>query len=143
MVGTMNIDWKPGEETFALMEQMFLGLGKKAISMNHYDFAEATRGQDLTAQDWKDFLSDPRVLAYTEKEFDAIRNAEFRKIIVDINSSRSIGQAQIINSLSKMMDDGQDTKSGPAFIYTYIPLTSNQEKLENVEVLDSDPFRDS
>lgn len=99
----MNIEWGPDEEKFLLMEQIFVSLGKQSISMNHYDFTEASRGRGIPLSDWKEFLSDARVREYIDKEFITIRDAEFRKIISNINSSKSVGQAQIINSLAKML----------------------------------------
>lgn len=139
----MNINWTDEErELFTQMEELFLALGKQAISMNHYDFANASRNTSLTAEDWKNFLSDNRVKAYIDSEFLAIRDAEFRKIISNINSSKSVGQAQIINSLAKMQDmNADDGKSGPAFIYMYVPLTDQEKHADNVEVLDRDIFR--
>ena len=139
---SMDIAWKPEEAKHATMEEIFLSLGKQAIAMNHYDFAAATRGHELTANDWKEFLSDNRVKAYIDTEFLAIRDAEFRKIISNINSSKSVGQAQIINSLAKMLDaNADDSKKGPAFIYMYVPLTASEKQADNTEVLEHDSFR--
>lgn len=136
----MNIAWKPDEDKFRGMEVIFLELGKRAISMNHYDFAELTRGKGLSTQDWKEFLSDARVKEYIDKEFEAIKGAELRKIITDINSSKSVGQAQIINSLAKMLENKDTTTEGPAFIYSYIPLSDEQKHADNIKELDHDPF---
>lgn len=139
----MSINWKPEETKFIEMEKLFLELGKRAISMNHYDFAEMTRGKGYTDQDWREFLSDPRVVEYINKEFEAIKSAELRKIVTDINSSKSVGQAQIINSLAKMLESKDAANEGPAFIYTYVPLSEEQKNADNVEVLDHDPFLNS
>lgn len=139
----MNIDWKPEETKFIEMEKLFLELGKRAISMNHYDFAEMTRGKGFTDKDWREFLSDPRVVEYINKEFEAIKSAELRKIVTDINSSKSVGQAQIINSLAKMLESKDTANEGPVFIYSYVPLSEEQKHADNVEVLDHDPFLNS
>lgn len=139
----MGITWSSDEqEQFERMEEYFISLGKQAISMNHYDFAAATRNVGLDAEDWKEFLADNRVRAYIDSEFLAIRDAEFRKIISNINSSKSVGQAQIINSLAKMQEaNAEGGKTGPIFIYTYIPLTLPEQHSGNVEVLEDDIFK--
>ena len=139
----MNIDWRPEETKFIEMEKLFLELGKRAISMNHYDFAEMTRGKGFTDKDWREFLSDARVVEYINKEFEAIKSAELRKIVTDINSSKSVGQAQIINSLAKMLESKDTANEGPVFIYSYVPLSEEQKNADNVEVLDHDPFLNS
>lgn len=139
---TMGIAWGPDEQLMREMEKRFLLLGKKAISMNHYDLAIACEKMQpfIPANVWKTFLMDGRVSAYVSDEFDAIKNAELRKIVVDINSSRSVGQAQIINSLNKMLEGEDKQHTGPAFIYSYIPLTEDQAQAPNVRVLQNDPF---
>ena len=47
--------------------------------------------------------------------------------------------AQLVNALLKLRED-KKVKSGPAFIYTYIPLSYEQEDCPNIEKLDKDPF---
>lgn len=142
---SMGITWTVDDSLFMTMERIFLQLGKKAISMNHYDLAnlvskETKEGTLFSPAQWKAFLTDPRVCKYIEAEFEAIKEAELRKIIVDINGSNSVGRAQIINSLSKLLDNDDKIPDGPAFVYCYVPLTENQMKADNIVVLDSDPF---
>lgn len=137
MAQTMGIQWKQGEELFAAMEEQFLLLGKPAISMNHYDLEEHT---EFPAGDWQQFILDARVADWVNKEFGLIKNSEFKKIITDINDSKSVGQAQIINSLNKMIEDVDTRAVGPAFIYCYVPPDKNQEHCDNVRKLEADVF---
>lgn len=139
-VESMHINWKPNEKTFKAMESLFISLGKDALHMNHYDFAAAFPNSSYNTQDWKEFLTDNRVIEYINSEFEAIKQTELRKIIIDIGDSRSVGQAQIINSLQKLMDGKDLKKEGPAYIYAYVPLDAEQMHADNVEVLDEDPF---
>ena len=121
------------------MEIAFLELGKQGLTMNHYDLAEVTKFHDPT--DWKRFLQNEYVAKYVKDEFNAIQDSELRKLIMNISDSSSVGKAQLINSLQKLLsDNGENQKSGPAFIYTYIPLTEEEKHADNVEVLNSDPF---
>ena len=134
---SMGIDWS--DKKYAEMEKEFLSLGKQALTMNHYDLADCTKFE--SPQDWKEFLQNEYVSKYINDEFNAIQDSELRKLIMNISDSSSVGKAQIINSLQKVLNENaNDKKSGPAFVYMYVPLTEEEQLADNVEVLDHDPF---
>lgn len=119
----------------------FKKLGRKALTMNHYDFAEISEVTD-DPQEWKAFLQIEPISEYIAEEFNAIQDSELRKLILDINNSSSVGKAQLINALQKQLKEhADDKKTGPAFIYTYVPLNPEEQNADNVEVLENDPFR--
>ena len=125
------------------MLKEFITFGRKALTMNHYDFAEISEVTD-DPQEWKAFLQIEPVSEYITEEFNAIQDSELRKLILDINNSSSVGKAQLINALQKQLKEhADDKKTGPAFIYTYVPLNPEEQNAENVEVLKNDPFRKS
>lgn len=131
----------PNAELYKEMLSEFKSLGRKALTMNHYDFAEVS---DITdnPQDWKEFLQIEPIAEYITEEFNAIQDSELRKLILDINNSSSVGKAQLINALQKQLKEhADDKKTGPAFIYTYVPLNPEERNAENVEVLKDDPFK--
>lgn len=133
----------PNAELHDDMLREFKSLGRKALTMNHYDFAEVSRVTD-NPQDWKEFLQIEPIAEYITEEFNAIQDSELRKLILDINNSSSVGKAQLINALQKQLKEhADDKKTGPAFIYTYVPLNPEECNAENVEVLSNDPFRQS
>lgn len=134
---SMGIDWS--NKKYAEMEKEFLSLGKQALTMNHYDLADCTKFE--SPQNWKEFLQNEYVSKYINDEFNAIQDSELRKLIMNISDSSSVGKAQIINSLQKVLNENaNDKKSGPAFVYMYVPLTEEEQHADNVEVLDHDPF---
>jgi hypothetical protein len=125
------------------MLKEFKSLGRNALIMNRYHFAEVSEVTD-NPQDWKDFLQIEPIAEYITEEFNAIQDSELRKLILDINNSSSVGKAQLINALQKQLKEhADDKKTGPAFIYTYVPLNPEEQNAENVEVLTDDPFRKS
>jgi hypothetical protein len=133
----------PNSELHDDMLKEFKSLGRKALTMNHYDFAEVSEVTD-NPQDWKEFLQIEPIAEYITEEFNAIQDSELRKLILDINNSSSVGKAQLINVLQKQLKEhADDKKTGPAFIYTYVPLNPEEQNAENVEVLTNDPFRKS
>ena len=117
--------------------QIFRGLGIDALTMTHYDLAEKTEEKDITV--WKSFLLDPQVSDWITSEIKIMQNAELNKMIQDISSSKSVGQAQLMQALSKI-NSGVSIKEGPIFIYTYVPLNSEQMQAPNTNILKSDPF---
>ena len=108
--------------------------------MNHYDLARLTNQKDV--QLWKQFLTDPEVSAYIDQEAQILTQTELRKLSADVSDSRSVGQAQLINAMSKLADT-KVTKEGPIFIYSYVPLSENQAKAPNVVLLEKDVFEES
>jgi hypothetical protein len=105
--------------------------------MSHYDLVQATKYG--TPQLWKEFLTTREVSDWVKSEQTIIQTAELNKLIKDISKSHSVGQAQIMNTLAKL-NEQKTTREGPVFIYTYVPLSPEQEQAENVVKLDKDPF---
>ena len=108
--------------------------------MNHYDLCEAFP-EETTSDDWKAFLSDPEVIDWLRSELSILQEAELKKLIKDVSSSRSVGQAQLMSTLSKL-NENKVEKEGPAFIYTYVPLNDQEKSAPNATILDKDVFKD-
>lgn len=106
--------------------------------MHHYDLAQVTTVKDPAV--WREFLMEPDIQQWKQEELSVINDAELQKLLTDINESNSVGKAQIINALQKVLDGKKDEKKGPAFIYCYVPLNDQQEQADNVIKLKDDPF---
>ena len=119
------------------MWRIFKSYKEEAITMNHYDFAEET---DYSEDQWLDFLSETDVKEYIDKQLKVIQQAELSKMIKDIGSSNSVGQAQLMNALQKLNENKTIKKEGPTFIYTYVPLTDAQKEADNIKEEEIDPF---
>lgn len=119
--------------------KMFLKLGQEALYMSHYELAEhTTQKQPKT---WRDFLNTTEVKEYIEAEITILRTAELNKMLKNISSSNSVGQAQLISIISKLLDQtNQNTRPGNTFVYCYIPLNEQQKRAENIQLLEDDPF---
>lgn len=117
---------------------LFKNLGVNGLTMNHYDLAKNTEVTD--PEKWKKFLLEQDVRNYIQTEVEILRTTEFNKMIKNVgDNQRSVGQAQLMSALDKMKQDSNH-KEGPVFIYTYVPLSSEQAQAENVEEAESDPF---
>jgi hypothetical protein len=123
--------------TFETLWQRFQALGIEALSLSHYDLVEIT-GYG-TPPLWKEFLTTREVAEWIKSEQNLIQTAELNKLVHGISKSHSVGQAQVLNTLAKLSEQ-KTIKEGPVFIYTYVPLSPEQEQAENVNKLNIDPF---
>lgn len=119
------------------MWEIFQSFGQAALSMTHYDLAAQTELTDPTV--WKAFLLDPEVSDWINSEIKVMQNAELNKLIQGVGSSNSVGKAQLMQALSKINNE-TTIKDGPVFIYSYVPLNSEQMQAENIRILTEDPF---
>lgn len=127
------------QEQLDTLWEAFKELGQAGITMNHYELAVSCATVCSNAQVWKEFLMEQSVADYINSEFSILQSTELSKLIKDVSKSKSVGQAQLVNALLKLKED-KKVKSGPAFIYTYVPLSYEQEECPNVQKLDKDPF---
>lgn len=139
-MANLNINFEgPKADEYNQMLADFKACGRKALTMNHYDFAEVSAIDE--PQLWKEFLQLEEVAEYIKEEFNAIQDSELRKLIMNISDSSSVGKAQLINAMQKQLNEhANDQKTGPAFIYMYVPLNAEEKNADNVELLDHDPF---
>ncbi len=121
------------KEQYEECKKQFLELGEMAFEMSHYRLAMETYIPD--AQVWKAFLMDPRTVDFVNSEMSIIRNAAINEIVKQSPNSKSVGQAQLVNSLMKLSEQAT-TKDGPTFIYCYVPLNDEQIHAPNVEITD-------
>lgn len=114
---------------FEECKKEYMALGEHALYLNHYQLAAQTHIKDALI--WRWFLTDPQMADYISSEMNLIRNASINEIIHKAPNSKSVGQAQLINALTKI-DEMAANKQGPVFIYTYVPLNSEQKYAPNV-----------
>ncbi|MBP5596748.1 MAG: hypothetical protein J6Y02_15280 [Pseudobutyrivibrio sp.] len=120
------------EFQFNECKKQFTELGEKALYLNHYQLAVETHIKDAII--WKIFLTDPRIADYISSEMNLIRNASINEIIHKAPNSKSVGQAQLINALVKI-DEAAANKTGPVFIYSYVPLNEEQKYAPNIALM--------
>lgn len=132
----MNIQFNENEIEMQQLQEVFNELGEDALYYSHYELAQAT---EFSVNDWKMFLTDPRVQDYLELELNLTQQTAVRKMMRDIDQSRSTGQAQLLNTLVNQTNQSKK-KEGPIFIYTYVPLNKEEEHAPNVQTAERDPF---
>lgn len=119
------------EELFEKMHEFFTSNEPEVFYKTHYELA---RLEDSPCQEprlWKEYITNPRISEYINREFDLINLAEMRKVTQGISKkSSSVGTAQTLTALMKMMED-KGTKEGPVIVYTYVPLNPEEEHAPN------------
>lgn len=123
----INFD-KEKEELFCELQESFNNIGPEALQMTHYELAERSGDSPIS---WKKFLLDPRVSAYITEELDMLKKSQVSKLLSEANTSRSTGQAQLLNTLLNQTKVSEK-KEGPVFIYTRIPLNEQELGAQNV-----------
>lgn len=137
----MNIPFDPdSEQKFIAMQEEFNAMGEDAIAYSHYELARMSVSYP-DPQDWKAFLFDARVSEFLTEEAELLRQIKYRRAINDLDTnSKSPGAAQVFNALSKAEEKKDEVATGPAVIYTYIPLSKEERAASNVKILHKDPF---
>lgn len=124
----MDIKFKADEEMFTELQDLMNGIGQNALYMSHYELAEQTGMSPIS---WKKFLLDPRVAAFISEEMDLLKRAKVSTMLSTVDTNKNTGQAQLLNTLLNQTKN-TNRKEGPVFIYTHIPLNSQEEHAPNV-----------
>lgn len=132
----MNIDFRANEEELQAMQEAFNELGQDAIYMSHYQLASKT---EFNSTNWSVFLKDARVSDWLLGEMELVKQSKIRSIMKDIDNSKSVGQAQLLNTLINQTAE-KNRDEGPKFIYCYVPLNEEEARATNVRILENDPF---
>lgn len=122
----------------ALLWTYYKSLQEEGLKANHYYLATKTPESDPAV--WKEFLMEPDVSEYINQETLILQQAEFRSILLNTQRDNSAGRAQLINAMMGVSNKAQK-KEGPIVIYTYVPLNDQQQKAENINILEKDPFK--
>ena len=128
MAKFIDIKFKENESDLKDLQDLYNGIGKDALFMSHYELAERT-GESPIA--WKKFLMDVRVSAFIEEELDMLKKSKVALMLSTVDSNKNTGQAQLLNTLLNQTKT-DERKEGPVFIYTHVPLNSQEQGASNV-----------
>jgi len=134
----MPLDSKLRSQRAQAMEKFFNELGVDAFTKSHWDLAKIS---SFSADEWREFITDPTVAKYIREEMEALSEAETRKMVIGISDrAKSTGTAQTLLALDKSRGN-TSKKTGPMFIYMAVPLNDREVNAPNVQQLDADPFK--
>lgn len=127
----MNIDFD--DPQLKELQELFNTINSEdSIFMSHYELSQTT---GRPADQWKKFLTHPAVSIWMTQELQLFKEYQLKQMIRNAtDNNKSVGAAQMINSLTKTLQDGH-VKTGPHIIYTYVPMTEDQEQGTTVETM--------
>lgn len=127
------------QELFGELLSKYINAGKIALESNHFELAELLGD---TPHTWLEFLNTPEAKEYIDTQHFAIISATRAKMLMNANDNRSTGAAQLFSGINAYFEDmKKKDRNGPIFIYTYVPLNSEQEKASNIRIEKKDIFR--
>ena len=130
----MEIAFKDNETQFIDLQDLFNSIGKDALYMTHYELAERTGESPIS---WKKFLMDPRVSAFIAEEMSMLEKVKAAVMLNTVDTNKNTGQAQLLNTLLNRSKNNEK-KEGPVFIYTQVPLNSQEQHAKNVVIYNED-----
>ena len=135
----MNLEWKADDADMQECQDAFNHIGgEDALYMTHYDLAKET---GIPAEQWKRFLTQPRVVDWMTEELRLVQMIQYRKAIDNADAAnRSVGAAQMINALGKSLETTGGSSDGQIFIYSYVPLNSSESLAPNTHTVDPELF---
>ena len=63
-----------------------------------------------------------------------LKKSKVALMLKDVETNKNTGQSQLLNTLLNQTK-GQERKEGPVFIYTQVPLNTEEQHAENVVIL--------
>lgn len=130
----MEIAFKENETQFLDLQDLFNTIGQDALYMTHYELAERTGESPIS---WKKFLMDPRVSAFIAEEMAMLEKVKAAVMLNTVDTNKNTGQAQLLNTLLNR-SKSSEKKEGPVFIYTQVPLNSQEQHAKNVVIYNED-----
>ena len=118
--------------TMAAMKEAFDNKAPESLTWSHYELHKNI--PEFSVDEWKAFLLDPDIKEELSIQTDLMRKSMIYKITAQSDSSKSVGQAQLLSALARI-DEASTKKStyeGPIFIYSYVPLNEEEANAPNV-----------
>ena len=110
------------------------------LKWSHIELFNASADKTLTILDWKSFLMDSRVQAWINDEIYLIMRSKTVSLLDKLGDDRSTATVQALTALMKSTtEEANKIDDGKIFIYSFMPLTNEERRLNNAQVLNSIP----
>ena len=95
---------------------------------------------ELPITEWKQFLMDARVQAWISDEMYIMMRTKAMSLLDKIGDDRSTATVQALTALLKSTsEESNKIDDGKIFVYCFMPLTQEEERLNNAQVLKTIP----
>lgn len=104
------------------------------------DFTAHCENKNITAKDWREFLLDSRVRRWIDDENYLEMNATKMKLLKNVGTNNSTATVQALTALTKATEDTDSRiDDNKIYIFSFMPLNDQEERLNNVQMLKSIP----
>ena len=110
------------------------------LTWNHYELWSKS-GKMFTPQDWKAFRLHDKVDQWYSEEMLLIAKQKQMKLLSTAGDRTSVADSQALNQVSSYLERNKDLNvEQVVIIYGFVPLNKNEEKAENVRVINNIPI---
>jgi len=142
-----NIFSPESEETLyravVVFNQIYKNSPISAAQLTYYQLWQQGRNYDseLPLSAWKEFMLDPRISTWYDTELEMSLNANLQKLASEAGNNKSTATLQALSQILKHKENKEPNTpdQNKIFIYSHIPLTDVEERLENVTILRTQP----
>lgn len=135
-IGATEISMKRCLEEYNKLYQQYPNL----LNWDIRQIATHCTNKNITISDWRNFLLDSRVQKWMSDEQYLKMQAKRNSLLDKVGDNNSTATVQALTAIMKATDDDQDRlEDNHIYIYSFMPLTNEEERLNNAQVLDSIP----
>ena len=106
----------------------------------NWDIRKLTIETGISPVKWRNFLLDSRIQKWMADEQFLKMQTKRNELLEKVGDNNSTATVQALTTIMKATDDDSDRlEDNKVYIYSFMPLTNEEERLNNAQVLDSIP----
>lgn len=112
------------------------------LKWTHLDLLQHSTDKSISLKNWRDFILDTRVKNWIKEELSIIIQSKQLELLNKVGDDRSTATVQALSAIMRIdnEDDANRIDDNKIFIYSFMPLTDQERRLNNAQVLDSIPI---
>lgn len=120
--------------------KMYDAFKSEVLQWDHSDLANHCETDEISIQDWKNFLLDSRVQTWIEDEIYLMIRTKQVQLLDKVGEDRSTATVQALTALMKANEaNANKIEDNKIYIYSFMPLSKEERRLNNVKILSSVP----
>lgn len=110
------------------------------LQWNHIDLYKASKDKSLKIIDWKNFIMDTRFQTWLNEEIYILSQAKKVNLLNKVGDNNSTATVQGLSALLRATENETNKiDDGKIFIYSFMPLTDEEGRLNNAQKLSAIP----
>jgi hypothetical protein len=139
----INVKFKPEEKLLIEIQEEFNILSAlnypTILQWNHYELWQKS-GKMFNPEDWKRFRLHDKVDEWYTEEIILIAKQKQVKLLSTAGDRTSVADSQALNQVTAFLERNKnDNVEQVKIIYSFVPLNENEEKAENVRIINNIP----